>query len=63
MAFCSSVSLWLGQSIAFTTEAQKIQRICDSSSPIANSEDPILSQIFLSRKISESFMGLDGISN
>ncbi|MFZ3051171.1 MAG: hypothetical protein WBH08_00950, partial [Methanothrix sp.] len=37
---CSSVSLWLGQSIAFHHIGEKIQRISDSSSPITNSEEP-----------------------
>ncbi|MFZ3135147.1 MAG: hypothetical protein WBH08_06735, partial [Methanothrix sp.] len=39
---CSSVSLWLGQSIAFHHIGEKIQRISDSSSPITNSEEPDL---------------------
>ena len=39
---CSSVSLWLGQSIAFHHRGKKIQRISDSGSPIQNSEEPFL---------------------
>ena len=33
-SLCSSVSLWLGQSIAVHHIGEKIQRISDASSPI-----------------------------
>ena len=39
---CSSVSLWLGHNIAVHHRGEKIQRITESSSPIANSEEPII---------------------
>ena len=34
--------LWLGHSIAVHHRGEKIQRITESSSPIANSEEPII---------------------
>ena len=37
---CSSVSLWLGQSIAVHHRGTETQRISDSSSPMLNSEEP-----------------------
>jgi len=46
---CSSVSLWLGQSIAFHHIGEKIQRISDSSSPITNSEEPFILYIFIEK--------------
>ncbi len=35
-----SVPLWLGQRIAVHHRGKRIQRICDSSSPILHSEEP-----------------------
>jgi len=37
---CSSMSLWLGQSIAVHHRGTETQRIHDSSSPMPNSEEP-----------------------
>ena len=38
----NSVPLWLGQSIAVHRRGAKIQKICDSSSPLLHSEEPSL---------------------
>ena len=35
-----SVPLWMGQSIAVHHRGKRIQRICDSSPPVLNSEEP-----------------------
>jgi len=39
-SLCPSVFLWLGQRIAVHHRGAKMQRICDSSSPILYSEEP-----------------------
>ncbi len=39
-SLCSSVPLWLGQSIAVHHRGSETQRISDSSSPMPNSEEP-----------------------
>jgi len=44
-SLCSSVSLWLGQSIAVHHRGTETQRICDSGSPILDSEQPIIEDL------------------
>ena len=39
----ASVPLWMGQSIPVLHRGAETQRICDSSSPILNSEEPFIS--------------------